>query len=89
MRRILISSPRPARIRPVKAPFVAGLMDAVSQRHPKLRLVIVEEGVMTVTTHGLDDSRFQRDSFLPERRNQWVAGAESDRTISIRIPRAA
>lgn len=45
----------------------------------------VTDGVMSVTTHGLDEEQFQRESLVEERANQWVAGTQADRTFAVRL----
>lgn len=60
----------------------------------EFRLVTVRDGVMTVTTHGLNESRFSRESLLTEpvisrglsisaRGHAWVAGTPGDREFSV------
>lgn len=54
----------------------------------------VENGLLRVTTHGLDDPRFARESLIdtpthsrgvviPALRNAWVAGTPDDRAFMV------
>jgi len=49
----------------------------------EIRLVQVQDGRLSVTTHGLKDPSFQRLSFVPEWGNIWVAGAPEDREFTL------
>ena len=55
----------------------------------EFRLVEVVEGspckTLRVTTHGLHDAQYAGASYVPEWRNRWVAGSESDRTFTIAL----
>ena len=51
----------------------------------EFRLVEVEDGVASVTTHGLDDPSLKVDSFKKEWGNSWVAGEAAERTFSVTL----
>jgi hypothetical protein len=51
----------------------------------EFRLVEVDHGLASVTTHGLNDPSFQTKSYINERGNRWVAGSDAERTFSISL----
>ena len=51
----------------------------------EFRLAIVEGERLHVTTHGLDDESFRRQSYVEAWGNAWVAGTETDRTFSVAL----
>ncbi len=53
----------------------------------EMRLVRVESRTasMSITTVALDDPQLKRDSCLPERKNEWVAGGPQDRVCTLSI----
>jgi len=51
----------------------------------EFRLVELEDGVASVTTHGLNDPAFQAESYMEERGNRWVAGTNAERTFTVSL----
>lgn len=51
----------------------------------EFRMVQVENGLASVTTHGLDNPSFQAESYMTERGNRWVAGTDTERTFSFSL----
>jgi hypothetical protein len=51
----------------------------------EFRLVTVEGGRLSVSTHGLDDDSFARESYVEAWGNRWVAGTEADRTFDVAL----
>ncbi len=51
----------------------------------EFRLAIVEGGHVRVTTHGLGDETFRRQSYVETWGNAWVAGTEADRTFTVAL----
>jgi hypothetical protein len=51
----------------------------------EFRLVTVEPERLSVTTHGLDDDTFQRQSYVEAWGNRWVAETDTDRSFQIRL----
>jgi len=51
----------------------------------EMRLCKIDRERLTVTIFGLDDSRLQQDSIVPELNNTWVAGEKEDREFSLNL----
>ena len=65
---------------------IAFIQTGAMREYPfEFRLVEVENGLASVTTHGLNDPSFQTESYLNERGNRWVAGSDAERTFSISL----
>jgi 3',5'-cyclic AMP phosphodiesterase CpdA len=65
---------------------VAFCQTAALREYPfEFKLVTVESGRLAVTTLGLDDDNFQRQSYIEEWGNRWVAGTEADRTFQVQL----
>jgi hypothetical protein len=50
----------------------------------EFRLAEVGDDGLSITTHGLRNQTFSRESLIPEKGNTWVAGTFADRIFSIR-----
>ena len=65
---------------------IAFVQTGAMREYPsEFRMVEVENGVASFTTHGLKDPSFAERSYLEERNNRWVAGEEDDRTFTIAL----
>ena len=51
----------------------------------ELRVVDKGHNQLNLSTIGLNDKKFQYDSFIPEWNNRWVAGQPDDREISVNL----
>ena len=51
----------------------------------EFRLVEIDNGVASFTTHGLNDPSFQKESFIEERGNRWLAGKDAERTFTVAL----
>jgi hypothetical protein len=51
----------------------------------ELRLATLEDGQLRITTLGLDDETFRRQSYVEAWGNAWVAGTEADRTFTVAL----
>ena len=51
----------------------------------ELRVVDKGHNQLNLSTIGLNDKKFQYDSFIPEWNNRWVAGQPDDREISVEL----
>lgn len=49
----------------------------------EFRLLDIEDGVASVTTHGLADPSYAERSRIADRDNGWVAGTEAERTFKV------
>jgi len=45
----------------------------------EFRVVELNDNEMRITTHGLNNTNLAKDSYVPERENDWVAGEADDR----------
>ena len=65
---------------------IAFIQTGAMREYPfEFRLVEVDRGLASVTTHGLNDPSFQTKSYINERSNRWVAGSDEERTFSISL----
>ena len=49
----------------------------------EFRLFDVKNGILSVTTHSLDNSSFRADSIIKEYKNYWVEGRQEDREFTM------
>jgi predicted phosphodiesterase len=65
---------------------IAFIQTGAMREYPcEFRVVDVEDGVASFTTHGLKNTSYSERSYIEERNNRWVAGTEEDRTFTVEL----
>lgn len=65
---------------------LAFVQTAALREYPfEFRIATLTPGRLSLTTHGLPEARFRDLSYMPEWRNDWVAGRPEDRDLEIAL----